>query len=103
VGRPEDSAALVDVAGTDLGVGSAFARGGVEIDQVSGSSPRDVRVVAEIPHLFGPGMKAQMTYYETGHGARVFAAGAFHLTRAVTSDPVVWRMLANLWARMTKR
>ncbi len=44
-----------------------------------------------------------MTYYETGHGARVFAAGAFHLTRAVTSDPVVWRMLANLWARMTKR
>ncbi len=45
-------------AGTDLGVGSAFARGGVEIDQVSGSSPRDVRVVAEIPHLFGPGMKA---------------------------------------------
>jgi hypothetical protein len=90
-------------AGTDLGVGSAFARGGVEIDQVAGSSPRDVRVVAEIPHLFGPGMKAQMTYYETGRGARVFAAGAFHLTRAVTSDPVVWRMLANLWTRMTRR
>jgi hypothetical protein len=90
-------------AGTDLGVGSAFARGGVEIDQVAGSSPRGVRVVAEIPHLFGPGMKAQMTYYETGRGARVFAAGAFHLTRAATSDPVVWRMLANLWTRMTKR
>lgn len=90
-------------AGTDLGVGSAFARGGVEIDQVAGASPGGVRVVAEIPHLFGPGMKAQMTYYQTGRGARVFAAGAFHLTRAVTSDPVVWRMLANVWARLVKR
>jgi len=90
-------------AGTDLHVGSGFGRGGVEIDQVSGASPPGVRVVAEIPHLFGPGMKAQMTYYETGQGARVFAAGAFHLTRAVTSDPAVWRMLANLWVRMVKR
>ena len=90
-------------AGTDLGIGSPFARGGVEIDQVSGASPRNVRVVAEIPHLFGPGMKAQMTYYETGRGARVFAAGAFHLTRAVTNDPAVWRMLANLWTRMVTR
>ena len=90
-------------AGTDLHVGSGFARGGVEIDQVTGASPPGVRVVAEIPHLFGPGMKAQMTYYETGRGARVFAAGAFHLTRAVTSDPVVWRVLENLWARLVKR
>ena len=90
-------------AGTQLRAGSPFARGGVEIDQVTGASPPGVRVVAEIPHLFGPGMKAQMTYYETGRGARVFAAGAFHLTRTVTSDPTVWRMLSNLWARMVKR
>jgi hypothetical protein len=90
-------------AGTDLRVGSGFGRGGVEIDQVTGASRRGVRVVAEIPHLFGPGMKAQMTYYETARGARVFAAGAFHLTRSVISDPVVWRMLENLWARMVKR
>jgi hypothetical protein len=90
-------------AGTNLQVGSAFARGGVEIDQVTGASPRRVRVVAEIPHLFGPGMKAQMTYYETGRGARVFAAGAFHLTRSVASDPAVGRLLANLWARMVRR
>ena len=90
-------------AGTNLQVGSAFARGGVEIDQVTGESPRRVRVVAEIPHLFGPGMKAQMTYYETGRGARVFAAGAFHLTRSVGSDPAVERLLANLWERMVRR
>jgi hypothetical protein len=90
-------------AGTDLQVGAGFGRGGVEIDQVTGASPRGVRVVAEIPRLFGPGMKAQMTYYETSRGARVFAAGAFLLTRAITSDPVVSRMLANLWKRMVKR
>jgi hypothetical protein len=90
-------------AGTDLGVGSPFARGGVEIDQVVPASPNGVRVVADIPHLFGPGMKAQMTYYETGAGARVFAAGAFHLTRAATDDPVIRRLLANLWARMVSR
>jgi N,N-dimethylformamidase beta subunit-like, C-terminal len=90
-------------AGTDLRIGSSFARGGVEIDQVTGASPPAVRVVAEIPHLFGPGMKAQMTYYETDRGARVFAAGAFHLTRAVTTDPAVWRLLGNLWARMVQR
>jgi hypothetical protein len=60
---------------TDLHVGSAFARGGVEIDQVTGASPRKGASGRGDPHLFGPGMKAQMTYYETGRGARVFARG----------------------------
>lgn len=90
-------------AGTRLGVGSRFSRGGVELDQVTPESPPGVRVVAEIPHLFGPGMSAHMTYYETATGARVFAAGAFHLTRGVTSDPVMWRILENIWARMVTR
>lgn len=89
-------------AGTGLRPGSQFARGGVEIDQVTRASPSGIQVVAEIPDLFGPGMTAQMTYYETRTGARVFAAGAFHLTRATTSDPVMWRMLENLWTRMTR-
>jgi hypothetical protein len=90
------------LAGTGLRVGSRFGRGGVEIDQVTPASPPGVHVVAEIPNLFGSGASAQMTYYETHAGARVFAAGAFHLTRAVTTDPVVWRMLENLWMRMTR-
>ena len=60
-----------------------------------------MQVVAEIPDLFGPGKSAQMTYYKTRAGAKVFAAGAFHLARDATSDPVIWRMLENLWARMT--
>ena len=89
-------------AGTGLRPGSQFARGGVEIDQVTRASPSEIQVVAEIPDLFGPGMTAQMAYYETRAGARVFAAGAFHLTRATTSDPVVRRMLENLWTRMTR-
>lgn len=89
-------------AGTGLGTGSRFARGGVEIDQVTSASPRGVRVVAEIPDLFGPGLSGQMSYYETPEGARVFAAGAFHLTRAVTSDPIVWRILENIWARLAE-
>jgi hypothetical protein len=89
-------------AGTGLRPGSAFSRGGVEIDQIAAASPPGVQLVAEIPRLFGPGLSAQMTYYETPGGARVFAAGAFHLTRAVTSDPVVWRMLENLWMRLAR-
>jgi hypothetical protein len=43
-----------------------------------------------------------MSYYETDSGAKVFAAGAFHLTRSVTSDPVVWRILENLWMRLAR-
>jgi hypothetical protein len=32
----------------------------------------------------------------------VFAAGAFHLTRSVTNDPVVWRILENLWMKLAR-
>lgn len=89
-------------AGTSLRSGARFSRGGVEIDQVSSSSPPGVHVVAEIPDLFGPGRSAQMSYYETAAGAKVFAAGAFHLTRSITNDPVVWRILENLWMRLAR-
>jgi hypothetical protein len=87
--------------GTRLRPGLRFARGGVEIDQVTPDSPDGIQVVAEIPHLFGPGLTAQMTYYETPSRARVFAAGAFHFARAAHADPVVWRMFENLWRRLT--
>jgi hypothetical protein len=86
-------------AGTGLREGSAFASGGVEIDRTSPASPRGVQVLAEIPKLFGPGMTAQMTFYETRTGAQVFAAGAFYLTRLIHLDPVISRLVENLWAR----
>ena len=44
-----------------------------------------------------------MSYYETRAGAKVFAAGAFHLTRAITSDRAVRQLLENLWARLARR
>jgi len=58
-------------------------------------------VVAEIPNLYGPGLTAHMTYYETRHGAKVFAAGAFTFAGAVhgTAEQV----LGNLWARLAGR
>ena len=87
-------------AGTGLRTGSALARGGVEIDQTTPESPRNVEVLAEIPNLFGPGMTAQMTYYETSAGARVFAAGAFYLIRLIHLDSVVSRLVENLWTRL---
>lgn len=88
--------------GTGLRPGSTFGRGGVEIDGIVPASPDRIQVVAAIPDLFGPGKTAQMTYYETSSGARIFAPGAFHLARTATSDPVIWRLLENLWARMTR-
>jgi hypothetical protein len=42
-----------------------------------------------------------MTYYETARGAKVFAAGAFGLLRPVNRDPVISRLLDNVWERLT--
>jgi hypothetical protein len=89
-------------AGTGLREGSRLALGGVEIDQLARSSPRSVEVLAEIPNVFGRGMTAQMSYYETDEGARVFAAGAFYFTRLIHLDPVVSRVVSNLWARLSE-
>jgi hypothetical protein len=89
-------------AGTGLVPGSRFGEDwGIEIDRTSGDSPDGVEVIAEIPDLFGPGFTAQMTYYETKYGAKVFAAGAFTLAGAAL-DPGVPRVLANLWTKLAR-
>ena len=88
-------------AGSRLREGSRLGRGGVEIDTTTPASPRDVQVLAEIPDLFGPGRTAQMTYYETRRGAKVFAAGAFYFTRLIHVDPVTSRIVGNLWTRLS--
>ncbi len=88
--------------GIALGAGNAFSEAGIEIDAVAASSPRGTRIVAEIPNLLGPGMTAHMTYYETGAGAKVFAAGAFTLAGSVR-QPAVRRLLTNLWERLAER
>jgi hypothetical protein len=89
-------------AGTGLREGSRLGRGGVEIDRTTPPSPRGVEVLAEIPDHFGPGRTAQMTYYETPNGAKVFAAGAFYFTRLVHLDAVTSRVVANLWTRLSR-
>jgi N,N-dimethylformamidase beta subunit-like, C-terminal len=82
----------------DLHVGSQFGMGGIEIDHVARSSPPGTTVVADIPNLMGRGDTAQMTYYQTASGAKVFAAGAFTLGGA--RDPVSCRLLQNLWLHL---
>jgi hypothetical protein len=89
-------------AGTGLRPGSRFGEDwGIEIDRTSADSPDGVEVIAEIPDLFGPGFTAQMTYYETKHGAKVFAAGAFTLAGQAL-EPGVPRVLANLWMKLAR-
>ena len=87
--------------GTGLHNGSSFGLGGIEIDSKGPASPRGTIVVAEIPHIFGPRFNAQMTYYETSRGARVFSAGALMLTKSART-PTVGRLLENLWERLAR-
>ena len=120
LGRPESSLLGVQYIGNDMGEhrgpwlvrrstarswlfrgvhlsrGTEFSNAGIEIDATSSASPPGTQVLAEIPNLLGPGMTAQMTYYETPRGAQVFAAGAFSLASAVRQEPVR-RLLENLW------
>jgi N,N-dimethylformamidase beta subunit-like protein len=88
------------VAGAKLDADGGFGVGGIEIDATTPASPRSVQVLAEIPNLYGPGYTAQMTYYQTPAGARVFAAGAFSLAddvQVADVEPVV----ANIWSRLS--
>ena len=99
-GRPAHTRWLF--AGTGVGPGGTLSNGGIEVDAITSSSPKGTTVVAEIPDLLGPGMTAQMTYYETRSGARVFAAGAFTLAGAVF-QPDVKALMENLWRELSLR
>ena len=92
-------------AGTGLGDGATFGQElggyGIEIDQTTPSSPPGTIVLAEIPDVFGPGLTAQMTYYETPQGAKVFAGGVIDFGGSATL-PSVRRLLENLWARLAQ-
>jgi hypothetical protein len=86
-------------AGTGLRRGSLFGYGGIEIDAIGPSSPKNVTLLARIPNVFGAGRHADMTLYRTKRGGRVFAAGAFTLAGS-SECPDVSRIIANLWAAM---
>ncbi len=91
--------------GTGLTEGATFGEAvggyGIEIDHTSAESPAGTVVLADIPDLYGPGLTAQMTYYDTAAGAKVFAAGTLDFGGSALTDPVS-RMLENLWERLTK-
>ena len=58
-------------------------------------------MLAEVPDLLGPGKTAQMSYYETPQGARVFAAGTLDFGGSVLHQPQD-RLLQNIWARLAQ-
>jgi hypothetical protein len=95
------SAAPWAFAGTGLRNGSTFGRYGIEIDSRSPASPPGTIVLARIPDAIGR-RDAEMTYYETPAGARVFSAGAVNFAASIR-DPAVSRLIENVWARLLAR
>lgn len=86
--------------GTGLHDGSSFGVYGIEVDAVAPSSPAHTRVLARIPSIFGPGKTAEMTYYETRAGAKVFSAGVMNFGGSALW-PQVRTMIANLWNHLS--
>ena len=86
--------------GTGLADGDVFGRYGIEIDARTAASPRGTQLLAHIPDLFGGGRSAEMTYYETLRGAKVFAAGSLNFGASL-GRPEVDRLLRNVWARLS--
>jgi hypothetical protein len=87
-------------AGTHIRNGEPFGWWGIELDGRVARSPRSTVVVANMARAFGTDRAAEMTYYETPAGARVFAAGAFTLGGAAATWTSA-RLLENLWRRLT--
>lgn len=89
-------------AGTNLAEGDALGgKYGIEIDARTSASPPGTSVLARIPDLMGPGRTAEMTYYETPSGAKVFAAGTINFA-ATIDRPNVSQLVENVWARLSK-
>jgi hypothetical protein len=73
---------------------------GIEIDATTRHTPPGTVVCGVILNIFGQGVNAEMTYYETPAGARVFNAGALDFTGSILFEPMR-TMLENLWTHMT--
>jgi hypothetical protein len=89
------------LAGTGLAAGNSFGRYGIEIDARSAASPPGTLLLASIPDVLGPGLTAEMTYYESAAGAKVFAAGALNFASSAGTPPVSG-LLENLWTRLSR-
>jgi hypothetical protein len=58
-------------------------------------------VLAEIPNALGPGLTAQMTYYETTAGAKVFSAGVLNFAGEALLWPETAKLLENIWDQLS--
>jgi len=87
--------------GTGVRNGTRFGIYGIEIDQRGPRSPRGIIVLARIPNAFGTGRSAEMTYYTTSAGAKVFSAGVMNFGGSALW-PTVSRILENLWERTSR-
>jgi hypothetical protein len=85
--------------GTGLHDGTSFGKYGIEVDAKNAASPPDTRVLAQIHGIFGPDVSAQMTYYSTAAGAKVFAAGVMNFGGSALW-PVVATMMQNIWTSL---
>ena len=90
------------LAGTGLTTGSQFGRYGIEIDATTPDSPPGTQILARIPDVFGPGRSAEMTYYETEAGSRVFSAGVLNFGGTVMLWPQTAQLLDNVWSRLLR-
>ena len=99
--KPEATTMPWLISGTGLTAGMEFSSGGIEADEVTSDSPVGTRVIADIPNLYGDGRNADMTYYETKAGAKVFAAGAFTIAGSVWQGHVE-QLMTNLWNTLSK-
>jgi hypothetical protein len=87
--------------GTGVRQGDGFGLFGIEADGRTAASPRGIRVLARLGDAFGSGRPAEMTYYTTSAGAKVFAAGAFTLAGREARTEQVSRFLKNLWRELS--
>jgi hypothetical protein len=98
----EAGAASWAFAGTGLAAGSTFGLYGIEIDATTSVTPPGTTVLAEIPDALGPGLTAQMSYYETPAGARVFAAGVLNFGGEMLLWPESAQLVENVWAQLAQ-
>jgi hypothetical protein len=89
--------------GTGLTNGERFGRFGIEADARAASSPSGTKVLARIKDIFGPGKSAEMTYYRTSRGAKVFAAGVLNFASTTADRSVLHKLLTNLFAKLEIR
>jgi hypothetical protein len=88
-------------AGTGLRNGDSFGVYGIEVDARTSVSPRGTQVLAHIPGIFGAGKSAEMTYYTTRRGAKVFSAGVMNFGGSAMW-PIVSTLMSNIWAELSK-